>query len=80
MDLKDKKTKNLKRNGNEFSFAKATAGKIIIPPSGFISLTEAAKSSPYSQEYLSLLARRKKIFSKNLAEIGIQQKKQLIII
>lgn len=29
--------------------------------SGYISLTEAAKGSPYSQEYLSLLARRGKI-------------------
>src|SRR3989344_34109 len=30
----------------------------------FITLAEAAKNSPYSQEYLSLLARKKKLFAK----------------
>ena len=32
----------------------------------FITLAEAAKNSPYSQEYLSLLARRGKLFSKKI--------------
>ncbi|MFN7088543.1 MAG: hypothetical protein ACK4NX_01815, partial [Candidatus Paceibacteria bacterium] len=32
----------------------------------FIPLSEAAKNSPYSQEYLSLLARKKKIFAKKI--------------
>ncbi|MEK7154115.1 MAG: hypothetical protein AAB792_00995, partial [Patescibacteria group bacterium] len=33
---------------------------------GFIILAEATKDSPYSQEYLSLLARRGKLFSKKI--------------
>ncbi|MDO8495111.1 MAG: hypothetical protein Q7S32_01100, partial [bacterium] len=32
----------------------------------YISLLEASKTSPYSQEYLSLLARKQKIFSKKI--------------
>ena len=32
----------------------------------FITLAEAAESFPYSQEYLSLLARRGKLFSKKI--------------
>ncbi len=32
----------------------------------YITLADAAKNSPYSQEYLSLLARRKKLFSKKI--------------
>jgi len=35
-----------------------------IPPEGFVTLADAAKSSPYSQEYISLLARKGKIFAK----------------
>ena len=33
---------------------------------GFITLAEVANNSPYSQEYLSLLARRGKLFSKKI--------------
>ncbi len=32
----------------------------------FILLSEASEDSPYSQEYLSLLARKKKIFAKKI--------------
>ena len=32
----------------------------------FITLAEASKDSPYSQEYLSLLARKGKLFSKKI--------------
>ncbi|MBI2063234.1 MAG: helix-turn-helix domain-containing protein, partial [Candidatus Yanofskybacteria bacterium] len=36
------------------------------PPKQFVTLAEAAKGSPYSQEYLSLLARRGKLFSQKV--------------
>ncbi|MEK7600738.1 MAG: hypothetical protein AAB463_02150, partial [Patescibacteria group bacterium] len=37
-----------------------------IPQGDFISLQDAAKISPYSQEYLSLLARRGKLFARKV--------------
>lgn len=36
----------------------------IKPETGYFSLTDASKFSPYSQEYLSLLARQGKIYAK----------------
>ncbi|MDP3991092.1 MAG: hypothetical protein Q8P63_02240, partial [Candidatus Nealsonbacteria bacterium] len=41
-----------------------TRKKLVEVKPGYISLTEAAKNSPYSQEYLSLLARQGKIAAK----------------
>jgi hypothetical protein len=55
MSLDNEKKQNFTRQ----NFAKQNLG-------GFITLAEAAKNSPYSQEYLSLLARRGKLFSKKI--------------
>src|SRR3989344_1707120 len=40
--------------------------QFIEPPNKFISLSDAAKDTPYSQEYLSLLARKGKLVGKKI--------------